>query len=117
MNRTTPLEEFNVLVIVPVVITLLFVAKKVKWDGTVEESAEEELMDVMAQAFQLGCLSVHIGVALTKEFSNPPVEVKADFGAVMDVLKSCLGSQTLSSVIKVLESFLTRLPLGECRKR
>ncbi|KAF2534574.1 hypothetical protein F2Q70_00033287 [Brassica cretica] len=88
-----------------------------KWDGTVEESAEEELMDVMAQAFQLGCLSVHIGVALTKEFSNPPVEVKADFGAVMDVLKSCLGSQTLSSVIKVLESFLTRLPLGECRKR
>ncbi|CAN7081984.1 unnamed protein product [Brassica oleracea var. botrytis] len=38
-----------------------------KWDGTVEESAEEELMDAMAQAYQLGCLSVHIGVALTKE--------------------------------------------------
>ncbi|KAJ0251688.1 hypothetical protein HA466_0126130 [Hirschfeldia incana] len=30
-------------------------------------------------------------------FSNPPVEVKADFGAVMDVLKSYLGSQTLRS--------------------
>ncbi|RID50723.1 hypothetical protein BRARA_H01430 [Brassica rapa] len=30
-------------------------------------------------------------------FSNPPVEVKADFGAVMDVLKSYLGSQKLRS--------------------
>ena len=30
-------------------------------------------------------------------FSIPPVEVKADFGAVMDVLKSYLGSQTLRS--------------------
>uniref|UniRef100_A0A0D3E3G6 threonine synthase n=1 Tax=Brassica oleracea var. oleracea TaxID=109376 RepID=A0A0D3E3G6_BRAOL len=38
-------------------------------------------------------------------FSNPPVEVKADFGAVMDVLKGYLGSEELRENIQYIYNY------------
>ncbi|KAJ7955935.1 Threonine synthase, chloroplastic [Quillaja saponaria] len=82
-------------------------------DGIVEESTEEELMDAMAQADSTGptdrtvVISTAHGLKFTDsktdyhsgaipgmgKFANPPVQVNAEFGAVMDVLKSYLLSK------------------------
>ncbi|KAJ0091245.1 hypothetical protein Patl1_13530 [Pistacia atlantica] len=83
-------------------------------NGIVEEATEEELMDAMAQADSTGIptdrtvvVSTAHGLKFTQSkveyhskeikdmacrFANPPMQVKADFGAVMDVLKNYLGN-------------------------
>ncbi|TVU20375.1 hypothetical protein EJB05_36582, partial [Eragrostis curvula] len=93
----------------PVSVDRAVVALKAT-NGIVEEATEEELMNAMSLADRTGMFACpHTGVALAALFklrdqriigaNDRTVSVKADFGAVMDVLKKRLKVQGVEKMI------------------